>query len=220
MSYILEALRRAEADRERERGQVPGLHAQPLAVVATARGAGRRRALAWAAGAGLLLLAGWGLGRWWAAAPAAQVVPVAPAAPKLPAAPAPVQPALPVVQLPASAPPPAVATAPSPVAAAAPATPPVSAKPAPLPATQPPAEARIPRLAELPEGLRRELPKLAISGSVYSDEPAARFVIINGDVAREGAVLAPQLVLEQIQPRELVLSYKGQRFRQPASSAP
>jgi general secretion pathway protein B len=39
--------------------------------------------------------------------------------------------------------------------------------------------------------LRRELPRLAVSGSVYSDDPAGRFVIINGDVAREGAVLAP-----------------------------
>lgn len=221
MSYILEALRRAEADRERERGQVPGLHAQPLAAAATAPGAGRRQALVWAAGAGLLLLAGWGLGRWWAGEPAASKVPAPPAVTAAPAAvPAPVQPALPVAQLPASAPPPVVAAAPSPVATATLPMPPVTAKPAPLPAPQTPAEARIPRLAELPEGLRRELPKLAISGSVYSDDPAGRFVIINGDVAREGAVLAPQLVLEQIQPRELVLRYKGQRFRQPASSAP
>ena len=218
MSYILEALRRAEADRERERGQVPGLHAQPLALVAAAPGAARRRAMAWVAGAGVLLLAGWGLGRWWAGAPAA---PKEPALPATTAASAPVQPALPMAQLPASAPPPGVAAAPvfapSPVALP---TPPVIARPAPMPAPLPPAEARIPRLAELPEGLRRELPRLAVSGSVYSDDPAGRFVIINGDVAREGAVLAPQLVLEQIQPRELVLSYKGQRFRQPASSAP
>ncbi|MEO3691879.1 general secretion pathway protein GspB [Roseateles paludis] len=223
MSYILEALRRAEADRERERGQVPGLHAQPLVSAATAPGAGRRRALAWAAGAGLLLLAGWGLGRWWAGEPATSKLPQTPAVTAAPAAaPAPVQPALPVAQLPASAPPPVVAAAPAPSPAATVAlpTPPVTAKPAPLAAPQPPAEARIPRLAELPEGLRRELPRLAVSGSVYSDDPAGRFVIINGDVAREGAVLAPQLVLEQIQPRELVLSYKGQRFRQPASSAP
>ena len=30
MSYILDALRRAEADRERERGAVPGLHSPAL----------------------------------------------------------------------------------------------------------------------------------------------------------------------------------------------
>ncbi|HET9644379.1 MAG TPA: hypothetical protein VFP68_13745, partial [Burkholderiaceae bacterium] len=30
MSYVLEALKKADAERERERGSVPGLHAQPL----------------------------------------------------------------------------------------------------------------------------------------------------------------------------------------------
>jgi general secretion pathway protein B len=95
---------------------------------------------------------------------------------------------------------PAPAPAPAPAAEAAPAAPP---------------EARVPRLSELPESLRRELPRLTISGSVYSDDPASRFVIINGEVQREGAKLGPDLVLEQIGARELVLRFKGQRFRQP-----
>jgi general secretion pathway protein B len=77
------------------------------------------------------------------------------------------------------------------------------------------APAPLPRAAELPEALRREMPRLAISGSVYSDDPASRFVIINGEVQREGARLGPDLVLEQIGPRELVLRYKTQRYRQP-----
>ena len=75
-------------------------------------------------------------------------------------------------------------------------------------------EARIPRLAELPESTRRELPRLAISGSVYSDDAASRFVIVNGEVVREGANLGGELVLEQIRPRELVLRFRGQRYRQ------
>jgi general secretion pathway protein B len=70
-------------------------------------------------------------------------------------------------------------------------------------------------VAELPEALRRELPRLAISGSVYSEDPASRFVMINGEVAREGARLGPDLVLERIGTRELVLRFKGQRYRQP-----
>jgi general secretion pathway protein B len=70
-------------------------------------------------------------------------------------------------------------------------------------------------MAELPENTRRELPKLVISGSVYSDDPASRFVIINGEVQREGAKLGADLVLERIGTRELVLRFKGQRFRQP-----
>ncbi|HEY9106232.1 MAG TPA: general secretion pathway protein GspB, partial [Roseateles sp.] len=107
-----------------------------------------------------------------------------------------------------------------PAASASPYLPPVvAAAPAPAPAAEPapppPAEARIPRLAELPENTRRELPRLAISGSVYSDDPASRFVIVNGEVQREGAKLGADLVLEQIGARELVLRFKGQRFRQP-----
>lgn len=212
MSYILDALRRAEADRERERGQVPGLHT--TAPVAGAAAAARpRRWLPWA-GAGLLLLAGLGAGSWWAGAPRDAAVPPPPPAAPLPAAPAPA----PVVQ-PAPAPvpsaPPASA---SPYLPPAPPPVPVAATPAPAPQVAPPvpaAEAPIPRLAELPENVRRELPKLVVSGSVYSDDPASRFVIINGEVMREGGKPGADLVLERIGPRELVLRFRGQRFRQP-----
>ena len=260
MSYILDALRRAEADRERERGQVPGLHTQALSGSEAAPAAGPRRWLPWA-GAGLLL-AGIGAGSWWASSPREAPSPGAPpastpvpqpapaplatAAPPtevatapmtLPAATAPTAPgatqlstqpttqpaiSVPMPQpaasaspyLPPAPPPGTVAPAPRPgsVAAAMPA-PVLAAPPAPPPA--PVAEARIPRLTELPESTRRELPKLAISGSVYSDNPASRFVIINGEVVREGAHLGGDLVLEQIGSRELVMRFKGQRFQQP-----
>jgi general secretion pathway protein B len=226
MSYILDALRRAEADRERERGQVPGLHTQPLPGREAQRAAGRRRWLPWAGG-GLLLLAGIGAGSWWASGPQEVAPPPPPAPAPLAAAPEPA-PSAPAVTPPlASPPPPQTAAADSPYLAPAPppgtvAAPPpapvVAARPAPVPAPPPAApapEARIPRLAELPESTRRELPKLAISGSVYSDDPASRMVIVNGEVLREGAKLGADLVLEQIGPRELVLRFKGQRYRQP-----
>jgi len=203
MSYILDALRRAEADRERERGQVPGLHTQPLTGSEATPAAGRRAWLPWA-GAGLLL-AGIVAGSWWAGSDAPPPAP----------APAPLPAPLPVAAAPAV---PAIAPAPPPPAASAsPYLPPVVAAPAPAPAAAPapPPEARIPRLAELPESMRRELPRLTISGSVYSDDPAARFVIVNGEVQREGAKLGADLVLEQIGARELVLRFKGQCFRQP-----
>ncbi|KQY85629.1 MULTISPECIES: general secretion pathway protein GspB [Roseateles] len=217
MSYILDALRRAEADRERERGQVPGLHTQPLPGREARGAAGRRRWLPWA-GSGLLLLAGIGAGSWWASGPQDAAPPASPPVP----APAPLAtaPSAPTVTPPvASPPPPQPAAADSPYLAPPP--PPgtaAAAKPAPVPVPPPPApapEARIPRLAELPESTRRELPKLAISGSVYSDDPASRMVIVNGEVLREGAKLGADLVLEQIGPRELVLRFKGQRYRQP-----
>ncbi|MDG0857283.1 hypothetical protein EXH46_26285 [Pelomonas puraquae] len=99
-----------------------------------------------------------------------------------------------------------------------PAPPPVTvATPAPS-VTRPPAaapQARLPLVSELPEATRRALPRLAFGGSVYSDDPASRLVIVNGEVQREGAPLGNDLVLEQIRPRELVLRFQGLRYRQP-----
>jgi general secretion pathway protein B len=228
MSYILDALRRAEADRERERGQVPGLLTQPTSGSGAVAPPAPRRWLPWAGG-GLLLLAGIGAGSWWTrGTPESPPVPATPSAtqpvsmppamlpPSVPAAaaslpmPPPAAPASTSPYLPPAPPPQAVAAAPRPAAMeraqaqATPVAPPAAAR-----------EAALPRLAELPENIRRELPRLAISGSVYSEDPAGRFVIINGEVQREGAKLGADLVLEQIGPRELVLRWRDQRFRQP-----
>jgi general secretion pathway protein B len=209
MSYILDALRRAEADRERERGQVPSLHTQPLSAPAPSQ----RRWLPWVGGGLTLLLVGVGVGMWWTGGQREAAVPVAQPAP------AP-QPATAPVTAPAPAPVVATAPPPPPAASASPFLPPIPPSAAvptarPAPASAPAVEAPIPRLSELPENTRRELPRLAISGSVYSDDPASRFVMINGEVMREGARLGPDLVLERIGQRELVLRFKGQRFRQP-----
>lgn len=220
MSYILDALRRAEADRERERGQVPGLHTQPTSERGAAPRAGRRRWLPWAGG-GLLVLAGIAAGSWWAGGPPEAAPPIpqpAPVPAPLPqaASPAPAEAGKAVATQPvANTPTPQPANPGSPYLAPVP--PPGAIPPAPAPAPPRPAaaEAPIPRLAELPDSTRRELPRLAISGSVYSDDPASRFVIINGEVRREGANLGSDLVLEHIGTRELVLRFKGLRFRQP-----
>src|SRR5438105_2775531 len=64
MSYILEALRRAESERERKRG-VPGLHAQPVPAPASEEG-GERKARPWrwialGLAAGVLLPLAWRL---------------------------------------------------------------------------------------------------------------------------------------------------------------
>ncbi|MFG6467878.1 general secretion pathway protein GspB [Roseateles sp. BYS87W] len=242
MSYILEALRRAEA--ERERGQVPGLHTPVAAAPApAASGATARRWAPWLGGAALCL-AGAALGAWWTwggrAQPAALPATAEPArvtAAPVNAAPetatprgiAPETPPVPAVAtapapLAVAAAPAPVATAPAPMAAPAPAAaaaaePPTprSARPAPRPAeaAAPAPAARLPVPAELPEALRRELPKLAVGGSVYSDDPAARLVVLNGEVLHEGDRIGADLQLERIAPRELVLRFKGQRLRLP-----
>lgn len=229
MSYILDALRRAEADRERERGHVPGLHAQPSAGAAAAAGAAvsPRRWWPWAGGGVLLVLAGVGAGSWWASSPVEpplmpplrQVESAAPQG-RAEAIPRPLPQVPPQAAI--SAAPAALASSPAPAAVS---TVPLIAPPPIVPAKPPAAAAApagtaaveaapIPRLAELPESIRRELPKLAISGSVYSEDPASRFVIANGEVLREGAKLGPDHVLEHIHPRELVLRFRGQRYRQ------
>jgi general secretion pathway protein B len=223
MSYILEALRRAEA--QRQRGAVPGLHAQPasaaLADPGLARQAGARRSwrLVWILAAVLLLAAG---ARWWLgpSGPSGLEPTVGPAQPFAVAPVARI--AAPAVE-PALAAPLAVPVAPALAASAAAvnaaALPPRVASSAalpllaaPLPATALASAPRLPTLAELPETVRRELPVFTLGGSVYAEQASQRMVIINGQVMREGDRLAPELLLQQIRLKSVLLDYRGQRF--------
>ena len=229
MSYILDALRRAEA--ERQRGAVPGLQdqPQPLSAPAAAPAADPSRAGLRALAAIGLLATGGAAAWWWlkppAAAPMAPVVAVAPAQPVVqvapPSPPAPVAPA-PVV-------PAAVSSAPA-VAAATPALvlPPIPAQPAEpaaeppkKPASRPAAAAPVAPVApapdavrrqDLPENVRQQLPALTVAGATYSENPRYRMVIINGQVVQEGDTAAPGVVLETIRQKEVVLRAQGYRF--------
>ena len=93
MSYILDALRRADAERERERGAVPGLHTvpagAPVAVAAPRPAVWLAVALVGALLALLALLVGW----WqWQQSPPAQAVVPPPRVAALPASPTPAPP--------------------------------------------------------------------------------------------------------------------------------
>ncbi|MBE7416940.1 MAG: general secretion pathway protein GspB [Ideonella sp.] len=82
------------------------------------------------------------------------------------------------------------------------------------PSPPPPApEPRLRTLAELPDELRRSVPQLNFGGSVYSEVPAQRMVILNGQVLREGDAVASDLVLERIRPHSVVLHLRGERFQ-------
>lgn len=203
MSYILDALRRADA--ERQQGQVPGLHAAPAGDVAAPTRP------AWPRVVGLLLLAlllGAAAAAWfWRAAPAPAPAVVAPAGVPLPTPLAPSHATTPLPVVVSAAPALPAASMPVPVAAA-----PVAA-PAPMPASAAAAPAR--PLSSLPPDERRQLPTLFPGGSVWSDSAASRFVILDGQVLREGDTVAPGLVLERIDRKAAVLRWKGQRLEVP-----
>jgi general secretion pathway protein B len=220
MSYILDALRRAEAERKRERDHVPGLHTQQFddptlaAFITTAPKRPRER---WLVLGGIALVTG-AAGVVWLIG--ARPEPVPPMSAPLAAEPVPQQRAAPVVAptapvptpvpvpVPVQAPP---APAPAPVVARPPAA--AAALPPPVAASSP---ARIVALRELPEQLRQQLPPLHVGGAMHSPDPAGRMLILDGQVYREGDRAAPDLVIEEIQARAAVLVWRGgQRFSLP-----
>ena len=73
--------------------------------------------------------------------------------------------------------------------------------------------AAVPLLADLPQDLRSQIPKITITGSVYSDSPAQRLLLVNNLVLTQGSQVGPELTLEEIQPRSSVFGFKGTRFR-------
>lgn len=220
MSYILDALRRADA--ERERGAVPGLHSQPVPVAETAAPRTHARTWPWvAAGVAALLLVGafaWTLVRR-EAAEAVAVAPPAPApAPSARAARSPDAPA------PMPAAPPAAETVPPPATAArAAAEEPIVAIAAPrlAPAAEPaPASAAASAAApaaptpwgRVPEDLRRQFPPLVFGGAIWSAQAANRMLVVGGQLMHEGDTLAPGVVLEQIGPKSAIVRWRGQRY--------
>jgi general secretion pathway protein B len=56
------------------------------------------------------------------------------------------------------------------------------------------------------------VPALAISGSIYSENPAQRMVTIGSQVFQEGDKPAPDLVLEQIGRKAAVFNFRGTRY--------
>jgi general secretion pathway protein B len=233
MSYILDALRKADAERERDPAR--GIHAQPVMGASASGGRSGPPAWMWAAG-GALAVVVVGVVLWQGdgavpqagkpATPQPAVVALAApteAAPVLVSAPAPV----PVATAVQPAPPPMPVSLPQAPVAAAMKAPAVqlaatatATAPAPAPAAAPAAPAkdaaaaseRVYAFAELPADVQRDLPKLAISGGVHSDNAAQRMLIVGGLVMGEGAELAPGVVLEQIRPKTAVIKFRGYRY--------
>lgn len=197
MSYILDALRKADA--QREGSPARGIHAQPMRAVPVAGGTPwRHRPLAWVGGlgaVGVLAVAAWYLwaGQGGEVAPPLSTPPTVAAVKVLPAP----------VALPAPVPAPIV-VAPVVVAPKLPPPPVVRAS---APVLVPAPESAAPAT-----GWPADAPKLAISGAIHSDNPAQRMLIVNGQVFNEGGEPAPGVQIEQIRPRNVVLRFRGQRY--------
>ena len=227
MSYILDALRRADA--ERERGAVPSLHTQQYGALPGDEDEAPRRARGATIAALLLAVAlvavvGWHyLGDTPPARPVVQAI--APPAPPTavvaavpndaasspatePPSPASAQRAPTLAVPPAVRPPtahtPAKATAAAPRAASAT---PLPAKPA----ASASASDRVYAVADLPDDVRRELPKLAFGGASYSSAASSRMVIYNGQVFHEGDSIATGVVLQRINRKSAILALRSYR---------
>ena len=186
MSYILDALRKADAQRERDVAR--GIHAQPMPAAAPRRRAGPAPRLAavgtLAAGILVAAAAGWYLTKSPAPAAVAAAPPVQPREP---------QPSIATAIVPSPAPAPIAPPAPTRGVA----TPALSvAQPAPEPAA----------------GLPPDAPKVAISGGVYSPDPAQRMLIVGGQVFNEGSEVAPGLTIDRIETRTAILKFRGGRY--------
>jgi general secretion pathway protein B len=68
-------------------------------------------------------------------------------------------------------------------------------------------------MAELPLSVQQDLPPMTISVHAYSGNPGDRLVGINNRMLREGEYVVPGLRLEQITPEGMIFGYKGYSFR-------
>lgn len=206
MSYILDAL--VKADQERQRQGVPGLHTVQSGL--SARDGAQRRWPVGVAGAmlaaGLLSLA-WG--RFWQGpAPVAALLPEPGRG-----APMPRVPAAPPAAAPADRP-----LAPSPVAS--PSRPPVPVREAMPERAQAIAAEKTPKpgsrlynIAELPPALQEQARKIKVAGFAQASDAGERLAIINDRAWREGDEVTTGLRVERIANDGVIFNLKGYRFR-------
>lgn len=202
MSYLLDALRKAE--RERNLGRVPDLAHADQNSDSTAG----RRIPAWVLPVvlGLALLNLVLLGAFWWMGQGNDAVPAAPApsqATVTAAAPAaaPAPPARPVYE-PAS-----------PDVAPTPATPAAEPEFDPEPEPEPEPIAEAPQYNALEPGQRSQIPSLSINGHLYSSIPGRSFVLVNGRRYHEGQRLPEGPAIVLIDEQGAVFKYRDISYR-------
>ena len=237
MSFILDALKKSESDRQRRSG--PALFEVKVAPP-------RTRLPAWAIAIACLLAVNLGIVVWMvlrrpahegaavapppAAAATAAALPPPAAAP--PSAAVTVAPATVVAAPPAAAAPAPAAAAPGPAApgAAGAASLPAAGEPNPedyAPAEEPPAggplgghvrrgtASGVPLYQDATATPGTQLPQLRLDLHVFASRPQDRFVMINMHKLHEGESLPEGVRVDSITPEGAVMSYNGQKFLLP-----
>ena len=202
MSFILDALKKAESERNRASGPV---------LVDVRIAPPRRRLPAWAWVLGGVLLANLVVLAWLmlrepaaqpaaanGAAAAAPAVPIQPPAAAAPAAEVPPANSVHVIPQPTYIPPPA--------AMPAPVAPPPAARRAPVD--------QLPTAKEL-QATGVSLPPLLMNLHVYDPSPALRYVLLNGLRLTEGEFTPDGIKVDTITENGVVLEARGQRFLLP-----
>jgi len=200
MSYILDALKKA--DQERQQGEIPDLRSgSPI----TTQPASAPRSMLW-----LLLLVMAIIALVWFKPWQDQLPPPSNNMQSNNPQPEPVQPALTE-----QAPPQTVQTGSAQsenrhveVVKAASPSPTVEA----APQVTTSGTGNIPNIMGLPANIRSSLPAIHISGHIYDATPASRMVIINDSVRREGRYISDNLMLDEITENGIVLNYSGTLF--------
>jgi general secretion pathway protein B len=215
MSYILEALKKS--DQQRQRGATPTLQAAQITVAAPKRPMFIYYGLLAAVLLGAGIMIGW-LQPWQPEQPPFETELTATKSPisiSQQAAPAPL---LAPLEMPGALKPnnPALASAGTPVAAAPiqDKTMPdkfISEKSASLAGVA--QEQKAIPFDELPIPIQQEIPVMTVQLHSYSSNPSERLVYINSIRLREGESLMLGLRLEQITPDGMIFSYKGYRFQ-------
>ena len=242
MSFILDALKKSESDRQRQSG--PALFEVRVAPP-------RTRLPLWAVAIALLLVVNLGVAMWMllrhqahspGSAPSAAAPPPAAAASAPPASPVPVVTAS--APAAAGAAPPAALTAPAAVGAAVSSATPAAPTAATagsdttggttdstnaednLPAQEPAASgvgnhvrrgtaSGVPLYQDVSATPGTRLPQLRLDLHVFAARPQDRFVMINMHKLREGDSLPEGVHVDSITPEGAVLSYNGSRFLLP-----
>jgi general secretion pathway protein B len=214
MSYILDALKKS--DQQRQRGATPTLQAAQITVAAPKRPMFIYYGLLAAVLLGAGIMIGW-LQPWQPEQPPFETELTATKSPisiSQQAAPAPLlaPPEMPGALKPNN---PVLASAGTPVAAA-----PIPDKS--MPDETMPKSASLAGVAqeqktvpfnELPIPIQQEIPVMTVQLHSYSSNPSERLVYINSIRLREGEPLMLGLKLEQITPDGMIFSYKGYRFQ-------